>query len=141
MFGNGTKPGTRQLKQNTVIRYLLYGRKTGTRIQKMYLKGAYHFFCRVLDFDHEMWYNVGVENNKEIEMDSNILSTLMYTVMPIVVTIISAIIMRVKWERFEIGDAFRCVLLGVLWPITLVGGAVYLVSGFLCRKINENKEN
>lgn len=74
-------------------------------------------------------------------MNSNILGTLMYTVMPIVVTIISAIIMRVKLERFEIGDAFRCVLLGVLWPITLVGGAVYLVSGFLCRKINANKEN
>lgn len=74
-------------------------------------------------------------------MDSNILGTLMYTVMPIAVTIISAIIMRVKWERYEIKDAFRCVLLGVLWPITLVGGAVYLVSGFLCRKINANKEN
>ena len=74
-------------------------------------------------------------------MDSNILGTLMYTVMPIVVTIISAIVMRVKWERFEIRDAVRCILLGVLWPITLVGGVVYLVSGFLCRKINANKEN
>ena len=74
-------------------------------------------------------------------MDSNILGTLMYTVMPIVVTIISAIIVWVKWERFEIRDAFRCILLGVLWPITLVGGAVYLASGVLCRKINAKKEN
>ena len=67
-------------------------------------------------------------------MDSNILGTLMYTVMPIVVTIISAIIMRVKWKRFELGDASRCVLLGVLWPITLVGGVVYLVYDFLYGK-------
>ena len=67
-------------------------------------------------------------------MDSNILGTLMYTVMPIVVTIISAIIMRVKWERFEIGDAFRCMVFGMLWPITLVGGVVYLVSDFLYGK-------
>lgn len=74
-------------------------------------------------------------------MNSNILSTLMYSGMPIVVTIISAVIMRVKWERFEIEDAFRCMLFGVLWPLTLVGGVVYLASGFLCRKINANKEN
>ena len=57
----------------------------------------------------------------------------MYTVMPIVVTIISAII-RVKWKRFELDDAFRCVLFGVLWPITLVGGVVYLVYDFLYGK-------
>ena len=74
-------------------------------------------------------------------MNSNIVGTLMYTAMPIVVTIISAIIMRVKLERFEIGDAFRCMLFGVLWPLTLVGGVVYLASGFLCRKINAKKEN
>ena len=74
-------------------------------------------------------------------MDSNIVGTLTYSVMPIVVTIISAVIMRVKWERFEIGDAFRCMLLGVLWPLTIVGGVVYLASGVLCRKINANKEN
>ena len=65
----------------------------------------------------------------------------MYSGMPIVVTIISAVIMRVKWERFEIEDAFRCMLLGVLWPLTIVVGGVYLASGFLCRKINANKEN
>ena len=74
-------------------------------------------------------------------MNSNIVGTLMYTAMPIVVTIISAVIMRVKWERFEIEDAFRCMLFGVLWPLTLVGGVVYLTSGFLCRKINAKKEN
>lgn len=91
-------------------------------------------FTRVLDFDPVMWYTIGVESNKEIEMDSNILGTLMYTVMPIVVTIISAIVMRVKWERYEIGDAFRCVFLGVLWPITIVVGIVYLVSDFLYGK-------
>ena len=73
-------------------------------------------------------------------MDSNIVGTLGYTVMPIVVTIISAIIMRVKWKRFEIGDAFRCMLLGVVWPITLVCGVVYSVSGFWRRKINAKKE-
>ena len=67
-------------------------------------------------------------------MDSNILGTLMYTVMPIVVTIISAIIVRVKWERFEIRDAFRCILLGVLWPISIVVGVVYLASDFLYSK-------
>ncbi len=67
-------------------------------------------------------------------MDSNILGTLMYTVMPIVVTIISAVIIRVKWQRFELGDASRCVLFGVLWPITIVGGVVYLVYDFLYSK-------
>ena len=69
-------------------------------------------------------------------MDSNIVGTLMYSVMPIAVTIISAIIMWVKWERFEIGDAFRCMFFGMVWPITLVGGVVYLVSGVWRRKIN-----
>jgi hypothetical protein len=69
-------------------------------------------------------------------MDSNLVGTLMYSVMPIVVTIISAIIIRVKRQRFEIGDAFRCMLFGVLWPITLVGGVVYLASGFWRREIN-----
>lgn len=67
----------------------------------------------------------------------------MYTVMPIVVTIISAINMRVKMymDLFDIGDAFICVLLGVLWPLTIVAGVVYLASGFLSRKINAKKEN
>ena len=74
-------------------------------------------------------------------MDSNILGTLMYTGMPILVTIISAIIIRVKWQRFLIGDAFRCMFFGMVWPITIVAGAVYLASGFLCRKVNAKKES
>jgi len=65
----------------------------------------------------------------------------MYTVMPIVVTIISAIIMRVKWERFEIGDAFRCILFGVVWPLTIVAGIVYFASDFLYGKFYKAKEN
>ena len=64
----------------------------------------------------------------------------MYTVMPIVVTIISAIIMWVKWERFEIGDAFRCMLFGVLWPITIVSCVVYLASDFLYSKFFKARE-
>lgn len=68
-------------------------------------------------------------------MDSNLVGTLAYSVMPIVVAIISAIIMRVRWERFTIGAVILCILFGILWPITLVGGVVYLV-GFLYRKIN-----
>lgn len=69
-------------------------------------------------------------------MDSHIVVTLGYSVMPIVVAIISAIIMRVKWERFNSGELFLCILFGVLWPITLVGGVVYLASGFWRREIN-----
>lgn len=65
----------------------------------------------------------------------------MYTVMPIVVTIISAI-MRIKWDRFNnIGDVFRCILFGILWPLTIVVGIVCLASDFLCWKINAKRGN
>lgn len=76
-------------------------------------------------------------------MDSNTICSLIYPIMAIVVATISAINMRVKMymDLFDIGDAFICVLLGVLWPLTIVAGVVYLASDFLCRKINAKKEN
>ena len=77
-------------------------------------------------------------------MDSNTIGSLIYFGVAIVVAIISATTMRVKldnWERFDIGDAFLSMLLGVVWPITIFGGVVYLASDFLCRKINAKKEN
>ena len=69
---------------------------------------------------------------------------LTYAGVALVVAIISATIMRAKlsnWDRFGIGDAFLAMVFGVVWPITIVVGIVYLASGFLCRKINPKKGN
>ena len=77
-------------------------------------------------------------------MDSNTVGLLIYSGVAVVVAIISATIMRVKqdnWVRFDMGDAFICMLFGVLWPFTIVAGVVYFTSGFLCRKINAKKGN
>ena len=77
-------------------------------------------------------------------MDSNTIGSLIYFGVALVVAIISATIMRVKkenWVRFDIGDAFLGMLFGVLWPLTIVAGIVYLASDFLCRKINAKKGN
>jgi chromate transport protein ChrA len=75
-------------------------------------------------------------------MDSNTIFSLIYSGVAIVVAIISATIMRVKQsDRFDIGDAFLSMLLGVLWPLTIVAWVVYLASGFLCRKIKAKKGN
>ena len=73
-------------------------------------------------------------------MDSNTVGSLIYFGVAIVVSIISATIMRVKqenWENFDIGEAFLCMLFGVLWPLTLVAGVVYLASDFLCSKFSK----
>lgn len=74
-------------------------------------------------------------------MDSNTIGSLIYLGVAIVVAIISATAMRVKWDHFDIGDAFISMLMGVLWPLTIVAGVVYLASDFLCRKIKAKKEN
>ena len=63
--------------------------------------------------------------------------TLIYAIMELVVAIISATIMRTKlsnWDRFSIGDAFLAMFFGVVWPITIVVGIVYLASDFLYDK-------
>lgn len=76
-------------------------------------------------------------------MDSNTVCSLIYSGVAIVVAIISATIMRVKlsnWERFDFGDTFLCMFLGVLWPLTVVACIVYLTSDFLFRKISAKKE-
>lgn len=70
-------------------------------------------------------------------MDRDTIIPLINAVMALVVAIISATIMRVKqdnWEKFGIGDAFLAMFFGVLWPITIVVGIVYLASDFLYRK-------
>jgi putative copper export protein len=62
---------------------------------------------------------------------------LIHAIMALVVAIISATIMRAKlsnWDRFGIGDAFLAMLFGVVWPITIVVGIVYLVSDFIYGK-------
>ena len=59
---------------------------------------------------------------------------LMYSIMAIVVAIISATIIRSKltcWDRFGIYDVSGCMFLGVVWPLTIVAWVVYLVSDFL----------
>jgi hypothetical protein len=76
-------------------------------------------------------------------MDSNIVGALIYSSVAIVVAIISATIMRVKhgnWIQFDIGDAFISMLLGVLWPFTVVSWLVYLASDFLYDKFLKAKE-
>ena len=74
-------------------------------------------------------------------MDSNTIGSLIYFGVALVVAIIFATIKRCNYWSFDIGDVFLCVLLGVLWPLTLVGGVVYMVSGFLCWIINSKKGN
>lgn len=73
-------------------------------------------------------------------MDDNTVVALIYFGVAIVVAVISATIMRVKqenWEKFDLGDAFIGMLLGVVWPITIFGGVVYLASGFLYNKFSK----
>jgi hypothetical protein len=77
-------------------------------------------------------------------MDSNTIGSLIYFGVALVVAIISATIMRVKregWEKFDIGDAFTGMLIGVVWPITIVAGIVYLASGFLYSKFSKESED
>ena len=77
-------------------------------------------------------------------MDSNTVCSLIYSGVAIVVATISATIMRLKqdnWHRFDFGDTFLCMLMGVVWPLTMVAGIVYFASDFLFRKINAKKGN
>ena len=62
---------------------------------------------------------------------------LMYSIVAIVVAIISATIMRSKlscWDRFNLYDVSCSMFLGVMWPITIVAWVVYLASDFLYGK-------
>ena len=71
-------------------------------------------------------------------MNINAIGLLTYAIVAVVVAIISATIIRAKmsnWDRFDIGDAFLCLLFGAWWPITIVAGIVYLASDFLCDKL------
>jgi chromate transport protein ChrA len=77
-------------------------------------------------------------------MDDNTVGALIYLGVAIVVSIISATIMRVKqenWEKFDIGDAFLGMILGVVWPLTIVACVVYLASGFLYNKFSKYRED
>ena len=77
-------------------------------------------------------------------MDINIIGSLIYSIVAIVVAIISATIMWVKndyWVKFDIGDAFLGMLFGVMWPLTIVAVVVYLASDFLYSKLFKAKEN
>ena len=70
-------------------------------------------------------------------MDNNTIGILIYSIVALVVAIISATIMRTKlsnWVRFNMGDAFLAMFFGVVWPITIVVGIVYLASDFLYGK-------
>ena len=63
----------------------------------------------------------------------------------IVVAIITATRLRVyRHKKHEEDDGvestFWGIVYGGMWPLTLVGWVVYLVSGFLCRIINAKKE-
>lgn len=74
----------------------------------------------------------------------NTIITLIYAIVAVVVAIISATIIRAKlsnWDRFDIEDALLSLVLGALWPITLVGGVVYLASDFLYNKFCKAKES
>lgn len=67
-------------------------------------------------------------------MDVDSMAVLIYSIVAIVVAIISATIMRSKlscWDRFGIYEVFGSMFFGVMWPITIVGWVVYLVSDFL----------
>ena len=73
-------------------------------------------------------------------MDDNTVGALIYFGVALVVAIISAITMRVKqenWEKFDIADAFIGMVLGVVWPLTIVASFVYLASGFLYNKFSK----
>ena len=77
-------------------------------------------------------------------MDSNTVGALIYFGVAIVVAVISATVMRTRqenWEKFDIGDAFLCMLLGVVWPLTIVAGVVYLASDFLYSKFSKQRED
>ena len=77
-------------------------------------------------------------------MDFNTIGALTYFGVAVVVAIVSATIMRVKegnWQQFDIGDAFLCLLFGVVWPLTIVAGVVYLASDFLYCKLFKAKRN
>ena len=77
-------------------------------------------------------------------MNINTIGLLTYVVVAVVVAIISATIMRVKqenWEKFDIGDAFIGMVLGVVWPLTIVASVVYLASGFLYNKFSKQRED
>jgi len=66
---------------------------------------------------------------------------LTYSIVGLLVAIISATVMRVKaCDGYQLDHAFIGVLLGVVWPLTMVVGVVYLSSDFLYRKINAKKE-
>ena len=76
-------------------------------------------------------------------MNISTIGLLTYAIVAVVVAIISATIIRSKmsnWDRFDIGDAFLCLLFGAWWPITIVAGVVYMASDFLCDKLFK-KEN
>lgn len=73
-------------------------------------------------------------------MDSNTVGTLIYFGVALVVAIIFATIKRCNYWSFDIGDALLSMLFGVVWPLTIVAGVVYLASGFLCRIIEARKE-
>ena len=77
-------------------------------------------------------------------MDGNTIGALIYFGVALVVAIIAATIMRVKqehWEKFDIGDAFIGMVLGVVWPLTIVASVVYLASGFLYNKFFKESED
>ena len=77
-------------------------------------------------------------------MDFNTICVLTYAIVAVVVAIISATIIQAKmsnWDRFDIGYAFLSLLFGVVWPITIVAGIVYLASDFLFCKIYKAKES
>lgn len=75
-------------------------------------------------------------------MNINIIITLIYAIVALVVAIIFATIIRAKMsDWFDIGYALISLLFGVVWPITIVAGIVYLASDFLYDKFCKAKEN
>ena len=76
-------------------------------------------------------------------MDFNTIA-LIYSSTAVVVAIISATIIRAKmsnWDKFDFGYALLSMLFGVVWPLTVVVGFVYLASGFLYDKFCKEKES
>lgn len=77
-------------------------------------------------------------------MNINTIGALIYFGVAVVAAIISATIIWAKmsnWDSFDIGYAFLSLLFGVVWPITIVAGIVYLASDFLFCKIYKAKDN
>lgn len=71
------------------------------------------------------------------------IGVLTYTIVAVVVAIISAAFIRAKmsnWDRFDIEDVFLSLVIGVMWPFAIVVGIVYLASDFLYNKFCK-KEN